>query len=89
MLNRIIRSLWLQVGPSLNLLFRDVSLVTDLGNNHRRAIAAMRTGDVVAAREAIRRDVLTAAAFIQQHLAEGEERWDTPASGSGIPRAAG
>jgi DNA-binding GntR family transcriptional regulator len=70
MVNRIIRSLWLQVGPSLNLLFRDVSLVTDLADNHRRAIGAMRTGDVVAAREAIRRDVLTAGAFIQQHLPE-------------------
>ena len=71
--NRIIRGLWLQVGPSLNLLFRDVSLVADLADNHRRAIAAMRTGDVVAAREAIRRDVLTAGSFIQQHLAEAAD----------------
>ncbi len=71
-LSRIIRSLWLQVGPSLNLLFRDIKLVEDLADNHKRAIAAMRAGDAVAAREAIRRDVLTAGAFIQQYLPEGE-----------------
>ena len=78
--NRIIRSLWLQVGPSLNLLFRDINLVTDLGDNHRRAIEAMRTGDVVAAREAIRRDVLTAGAFIQQHL-DGADPHDAVTGG--------
>jgi DNA-binding GntR family transcriptional regulator len=71
-LNRIIRGLWMQVGPSLNLLFRDISLVEDLADNHKRAIAAMHARDAVSAREAIRRDVLTAAAYIQQYLPEAE-----------------
>jgi DNA-binding GntR family transcriptional regulator len=71
-LTRLIRGLWIQVGPSLNLLFRDVKLVEDLADNHKRAISAMRDGDAVAAREAIRRDVLTAGAFIQQYLSQDD-----------------
>ena len=88
-LNRMIRMLWLQIGPSLNLLFKDISLVRDLGDNHRRAIAAMRSGDMVSAREAIRRDVLTAAAFIQQHLPEADCPEKPISTGSSDSKAAG
>jgi DNA-binding GntR family transcriptional regulator len=77
-LSRIIRSLWMQVGPSLNLLFRDIRLVEDLADNHKRAIAAMHDGDAVAAREAVRRDVLTAGAFIQQYLPLDDAAPETP-----------
>jgi DNA-binding GntR family transcriptional regulator len=85
-LSRIILSLWLQIGPSLNLLFRDIKLIEELADNHKRAIAAMRTGDAVAAREAIRRDVLTAGAFIQQHLPDDENADGRAASGNGRVR---
>jgi DNA-binding GntR family transcriptional regulator len=71
LLERHIRALWLRAGPSLRILFNDIALVRELTDNHRTALNAMRDGDAASAREAIRRDVLTAGDFIQEHLAPG------------------
>jgi DNA-binding GntR family transcriptional regulator len=71
LLDRHIRALWLQAGPSLRLLFKDIALVRDLTDYHRAALVAIRGGDPAGAREAIRSDVLTAGNFIQEHLAPG------------------
>lgn len=68
LLDRHIRSLWLQAGPSLRILFNDIALVRTLTDNHRTALDAIRKGDAAGAREAIRRDVLTAGDFIEGHL---------------------
>lgn len=63
---RTIRTLWLQIGPTLNVLFRDLDLVEGLQDNHRAALAAFNARDPAAARSAIRDDIVTAAAFIEQ-----------------------
>jgi len=66
---RTIRILWLQIGPTLNVLFRDLDLVEGLQDNHRAALAAFNARDSAAARRAIRDDIITAAAFIKQQPA--------------------
>lgn len=63
---RIIRALWVQIGPTLTVLFRDLALVEGLQDHHRAALAAFRARDPVAARRAIRNDILTAGAFIAE-----------------------
>lgn len=65
---QMIRNLWLQIGPSLNLLFNDITLVESLNDNHRTALDALQTGDGARACEAIRRDILTAGAFVQEQV---------------------
>jgi DNA-binding GntR family transcriptional regulator len=68
LLDRHIRALWLQAGPSLRILFKDIALVRELTDYHRTALEALRGGDAAGARDAIRSDVLTAGNFIQEHL---------------------
>lgn len=63
---RTIRTLWLQIGPTLNVLFRDINLVEGLQDQHRAALAAFIARDPVAARLAVRDDIMTAGAFIER-----------------------
>jgi len=69
----IIRSLWLQIGPTLNILFRSQRLLHSLTDNHRLAMKALGEGDGETARRAIQNDILTAGAFIAQQHAAGAE----------------
>ncbi|MEJ8571419.1 GntR family transcriptional regulator [Microbaculum marinum] len=61
---RTIRMLWVQVGPTLNVLFHDLDLVEGLQDNHRAVLAAFSVRDPAAARQAIRNDILAAGDFI-------------------------
>lgn len=62
---RTIRTLWLQIGPTLNVLFRNLDLVEGLQDQHHAALAAFNSRDPAAARAAVRDDILTAGAFIE------------------------
>jgi DNA-binding GntR family transcriptional regulator len=66
---KTIRTLWLQIGPTLNVLFRDMNLVEGLQDQHRAALKAFTERDPVAARAAVRDDIMTAGAFIEQQPA--------------------
>lgn len=64
----IIRTLWLRVGPILNLDLRENPDRLEKGEAvgcHEAAVAAIRTGDMAGARDAITRDITSAAAFIE------------------------
>jgi DNA-binding GntR family transcriptional regulator len=61
---KTIRTLWLQIGPTLNALFRDINLVESLQDQHRAALKAFNERDPVAARAAVRDDIMTAGTFI-------------------------
>lgn len=63
---RIIRALWVQIGPSLNALLENLALVEALQDNHRAALDAFKSKDPVSARRAIRNDILQAGAFIAE-----------------------
>ncbi len=61
---QIIHGLWLSIGPTLNLLFRDITLVKALDDHHQRALEALSAGDGPAARAAIVDDIMDAGAFL-------------------------
>lgn len=61
---QIIHGLWLRIGPTLNLLFRDITLVKALDDNHQAALRALAAGDGAAARAAIVDDIMEAGAFL-------------------------
>ncbi len=61
---QIIHGLWLRIGPSLNLLFRDITLVKALDDAHLAALTALNNRDGVKAREAIVADIMEAGAFL-------------------------
>ncbi|MEQ8654594.1 MAG: GntR family transcriptional regulator [Kiloniellales bacterium] len=61
---RIIHGLWLRIGPTLNLLFRDFTLVLALDDAHQAALRALRERDGAKAREAIVADIMEAGDFL-------------------------
>lgn len=67
----IIKTLWLRIGPVLNLDLRENPDRLEKGEAvacHAKAAAAIRAGDAEGARAAIARDISSAAAFIEgQH----------------------
>ncbi len=65
---QIIHGLWLRIGPSLNLLFRDITLVQDLDDNHQTALQALRERDGTKARAAIVADIMEAGAFLAETI---------------------
>lgn len=69
---QIIHGLWLRIGPSLNLLFRDITLVQALDDNHKAALDALVNHDGPKAREAIVADIMEAGAFIAQAIDGGD-----------------
>ncbi len=71
---QIIHGLWLSIGPTLNLLFRDITLVQALGDNHQRALEALTVRDGPAARAAIVDDIMAAGAFLAQTMGRAAVR---------------
>ena len=78
---RIIQDLWTQVGPFFNSLFEDRSYLAEANDGHRKIIAAIRSGDPAAVRDAVVWDIGEAAESLMQRLpgmnapaAEGETR---------------
>jgi len=68
----IIESLWLQIGPYLNLLYRQGEL--QAGNEHHNAaLAALEQGRAGSAREGIVRDLAEAAEILFPILREREK----------------
>ena len=67
---RTIRTLWMQIGPCLNLLFSDIELVEDLQDHHLGAVAAFRAGNAEEARAAIRADILASGSHIGRQINE-------------------
>jgi len=65
---RTISILWMQIGPSLNMLFSDIELVEGLQDHHLAAIAAFRAGDRARARAAVRSDILAAGTHIGRQM---------------------
>jgi DNA-binding GntR family transcriptional regulator len=64
---QMIESLWLQVGPVINLDLRASGRrlhAVEAHKHHARLIEALRRGDGAAARKAIGDDIRTAAEFI-------------------------
>lgn len=56
-LRTIIESLWLAIGPSLNLLYPEFRLTRAGISNHLAVIRALKAGDAQAARNAIQKDI--------------------------------
>src|SRR6185312_10766189 len=50
---RIIQDLWTQVGPFFNSLFDNRTYIADANVGHRKIIAAIRSGDPSAVRDAV------------------------------------
>jgi DNA-binding GntR family transcriptional regulator len=67
---RTISSLWLLIGPSLNMLFSDLELVEGLQDQHHAVIEAFRRGDADAARRAVQADILAAGMHIGRQMSE-------------------
>lgn len=59
----IVESLWIQVGPFLNALFR-TSATRNVKDNHGQVVKALRRRDSVGAAEAIAKDLTDSADFI-------------------------
>lgn len=68
-LQRVVESLWVQVGPTINLLFSGPRELSALGHPHDALINALRAHDSEAAREAIRRDLYEHARVLSPLLA--------------------
>jgi len=71
---QMIHGLWLSIGPTLNLLFRDITLVQALDDNHQRALDALTARDGAAARTAIVDDIMEAGAFLAETTGKGAVR---------------
>ena len=67
---RIIQDLWTQVGPFFNSLFEDRSYLAEANDGHRKIIAAIRSGDPAAVRDAVVWDIGEAADSLMQRLPE-------------------
>ena len=67
---RIIQDLWTQVGPFFNSLFDDRSYLAEANDGHRRIIAAIRSGDPAAVRDAVVWDIGEAAESLMRRLPE-------------------
>jgi len=67
---RIIQDLWTQVGPFFNSLFEDRSYLAEANHGHRKIIAAIRSGDPAAVRDAVVWDIGEAAESLMQRLPE-------------------
>ncbi len=68
-LQRVVESLWVQVGPTISLLFSAPPVLSPDGHAHDVLIAALRTRDGEAASAAIRRDLREHAAVLVPMLA--------------------
>ncbi len=68
---QILETLWLQVGPSMNLLFpASYDLDWQGGENHRQMLDAIRRGDARALVQAVRRDLTDGRARLDRVLPE-------------------
>lgn len=68
----IIESLWLQAGPTLNLLVKDIELTMPAASDHHAdAMSALEDGDPEGARRAFAADINDAADFILKLLDKG------------------
>ena len=67
-LQRVVESLWVQVGPTISLLFAAPRVLSPLGHAHGALIAALKLRDGDAAAAAMRRDLLEHAAVLSPML---------------------
>lgn len=68
-LQRVVESLWVQVGPTISLLFSAPRVLSPEGHAHDALIAALKARDADAARAAIGRDLREHAAVLSPMLA--------------------
>jgi DNA-binding GntR family transcriptional regulator len=68
-LQRVVESLWVQVGPTINLLFSGPRALSAMGHPHDALLAALTAHDAEAAREALRRDLCEHARVLSPLLA--------------------
>lgn len=68
-----IEGLWTQIGPYLNYLFADIKLVESLTTYHVAVIEALQRKDGPAARRAMKHDILTAGAFVEQQTEQADD----------------
>ncbi|WP_421995886.1 GntR family transcriptional regulator [Roseococcus sp.] len=78
-LQRVVESLWVQVGPTINLLFSGPRELSPQGHPHDALLAALSARDAVAARDAVRRDLYEHAQVLSP-LLERERRADATSS---------
>ncbi|WP_165585536.1 GntR family transcriptional regulator [Roseococcus sp. SYP-B2431] len=70
-LRRVVESLWVQVGPTINLLFAGPRELSPQGHPHDALLAALGARDAEAARAAVRRDLCEHARVLSPLLARG------------------
>ncbi len=68
-LQRVVENLWVQVGPTISLLFSAPRVLSPQGHAHDALIAALRARDADAASAAIKRDLREHAAVLSPMLA--------------------
>ena len=72
-LRRVVESLWVQVGPTISLLFSAPRVLSPEGHAHDALIAAFKARDAEAASAAIKRDLREHAAVLSPMLARTAE----------------
>jgi DNA-binding GntR family transcriptional regulator len=72
-LQRVVESLWVQVGPTISLLFSAPRVLSPEGHAHDTLIAALRVRDAEAASAAIQRDLREHAAVLSPMLAQAAQ----------------
>ena len=78
-LQRVVESLWVQVGPTISLLFSAPRVLSPEGHGHDALIAALKRRDAGAASAAIRRDLREHAAVLSPLLSrEAATAGDVP-----------
>ena len=76
----IIESLWLQIGPYLNLL-AEPGRIRVTNDHHQAALSALKRHDAQAARDAICADMRAAAEVMRAYIVrqDGADAWQEPA----------
>ena len=79
-LQRMVENLWVQVGPTISLLFSAPPVLSAEGHPHDALIAALRARDAAAASAAVERDLREHAAVLSPMLAQARPSVDAPAA---------
>ena len=87
-LQRVVESLWVQVGPVISLLFAARCVTSPKGHPHDALIVALKERDAAAASAAVRRDLLEHAAVLSpmlvQDATKAEPSWPAYQPGAAL-----
>jgi DNA-binding GntR family transcriptional regulator len=70
----MIEGIWLRVGPTLNYLFDDIRFAGRAAATNAPIVAALRSRQGSAAREAVAHDISHAMVWLVQHLPQSDDQ---------------